>query len=780
MNLFNTESQLSILPTNPEVFRDYTQQQYNQELTLAENRNYISIIPCLFEAIVRDYSDKLLPIDIIYFFQIVTLYSSALSKNEEEIIYSSEKLARILGYTNKEASNMRSTILGITKKLEQAGLLQVHRSKNKNGSDKVNKIVPILPDSLYEKIKYAASNSNVDSKRLTNESNLQHIIRTKLFVPITLTFIQNLFKDSMTPKHKLFYLNCIITAYKNYQITGQFSFTATSQELTKANNISRGTLTKIFAYIRKQESDFFIKVKHTYTKSDDPDDNRYDKSIFVISINPLVIPYSFIKNTANKVALEFSDTKCLDIENKTKKPDIYAGSQAACQKTMPSMLKNNAYNNKDIIIKESNKNIDENLDEQNEELDENNQGLDKLSKNNQIKPQTFSQTLHSQHLESELCSLSSKSLKNIVKDFIDALPSPFNSNAENASSTIQDISDKSNKTNIPNKCNTVIPKQTASYSTNVVIHKNKAYQAEAINDRKQKDFRYFYPISEKDAKALNFKANREFDTNFTNQLLLKLYIKYPEKRFKNKFTFSDYMIKVLKKEKHQGPLVNNPSFRFSCNIDGQEKRVLECEQYLSKVESSSDTCKISQVRKKIAGRFSSEISHSILTTGQFIESSSRELLTILLPENLALSDMQREILTGEVCSVYGNNKCYLDSIKTGFKISAAVAKEEGNMEEAQSASTSELSCSKPRSIPLSSLKKDSVWRQVRQALLLQYGNDIDTAWFSKAVAKECTETSLLTLTMPTKFMADWLKNHYGYAISRISGVLGVRYIEYNY
>ncbi|WP_342225163.1 hypothetical protein [Rickettsia endosymbiont of Urophora cardui] len=46
-----------------------------------------------------------------------------------------------------------------------------------------------------------------------------------------------------------------------------------------------------------------------------------------------------------------------------------------------------------IIIKISNENIDEN-------------------KNNQIKPQTFSQTLHSQHLESELCSLSSKSLKN--------------------------------------------------------------------------------------------------------------------------------------------------------------------------------------------------------------------------------------------------------------------------------------------------------------------------------------------------------------------------------
>lgn len=746
-----TKLQLPILPTNPEVFRDYTQQQYNQELTLAENRNYISIIPCLFEAIVREYSDKLLPIDIIYFFQILPLYSSALSKNAEEIIYSSEKLARILGYTNKEASNMRSTILGITKKLEQAGFLQVHRSKNKNGSDKVNKIVPILPNHLYEKIKYESSNSNVDSKRLTNESNLQHIMRTKLFVPITLTFIQNLFKDSMTPKHKLFYLNCIITAYKNYQITGQFSFASTSQELTKSNNISRGTLTKIFAYIRKQESDFFIKVKHTYTKSDDPDDNRYDKSIFIISINPFVIPYSFIKNTDYKVALEFSDTKYLDVGNETKKPDTYQCSEAACQKTMPSMLKNNAYNNKEIVIKESNKNIDEN-------------------KNNQIKPQTFLKTSNSQHLESKQSSLSSKSLKNSVKAFIDALPSPSNNNAENASRRIKDVPriinenlSRINKINITNNCNTVIAKKTAT-------------QAKAINDSKQKDFRYFYPISEKDANMLNFKANREFSTNFTNQLLLKLYIKDPEKRFKNKFTFSSYMIKALKHEHHQGPLVNNPSFRFSCNIDEQEKRVLECEQYLSKVESSSDTCKISQVKKKIAGRFSSEISHFILTTAQFIESRGGDILTILLPENLALSKMQREILTSEVCSVYGNNNCYLDSVKTGLKISNAT----GNKEEIQSASTSEPSCSNPRSTPLSSLKQDSVWHQVRQALVLQYGNDIDAAWFSKVVASECKETSLLLLTMPTRFMADWLKNHYGYAISRISGTFSFKYIEYNY
>ncbi|MGX6960309.1 MAG: DnaA N-terminal domain-containing protein [Rickettsia endosymbiont of Pentastiridius leporinus] len=765
MSLLN--NRISIESTNPQTFYCTGKQQYNQELTIDDNRNYISIIPCLFAAVLNAYSNKLLPRDIVFFVQLLNLYSAALNKNQKTIIYSSEKLAKLLGYKAKEKSNMRSIVLRRIKRLEEIGLIKVIRSKDKKGSNKVNELIPILPNHLYDKLKYEPSNFNVDNSRIKGESNIQHILRTKLFTPIDLEFMKSLFDDAtITATQKLFYLNCIIIAYKNYQTTGKLSFAATSKELMRTNNISRDTLTRILNYIKNQYPDYFIEVWHSYTKSDYIDSNRYDKSIFVISINLLVIPQSFFNKNNVTVQEEIEQTKkveeqveyrdidnaCLVANNETQKPDTYAGFQAASLKWKPSILKMEAHNNKDIIIKkESNKNIDANI----------------VAENDQIKPQTFIQTSNSEHLESELCSLSSKSLKNIIKDFMDVLPTLPDTNNEDASSTIKDISDKKNKINIPNKCNTVIHNKTTS-------------QSKAINDRKHyrqhKDLRYFYPLSEEEANMLNFKANREFSTNFTNQLLLKLYIKYPEKRFKNKFTFSSYMITALKNEHHQGPRVNNPSFRFSCNIDDQEKRVLECEQYLIKVESSSDTCKISQVRKKIAGRFSSEISHSILTTARFIESSSSELLTILLPENLALSKMQREILMSEVCSVYGNNNCYLDRVKTELKISNAT----GNKEETQSASTSEPSCSNPRSTPLSSLKQDSVWHQVRQALVLQYGNDIDAVWFSKVVASECKETSLLTLTMPTRFMADWLKNNYGYAISRISGVLGVRYIEYNY
>ncbi|HJD66857.1 MAG TPA: hypothetical protein LFV91_07625, partial [Rickettsia endosymbiont of Bembidion nr. Transversale] len=543
-----TKLQLPILPTNPETLNGIRQQQYNKALILHDNRSYIPITTCLFEAIVRDYSSQLLPRDIIFFIQLLNLYSAALNKKQKTIIYSSEKLAKLLGYKAKDKNNMRSIVLRRVKKLEQLGLLNVTRHKDKKGSDKVNEIVPILPDPLYDKIKYEPSNFNVDNSRLKGESNIQHILRTKLFTPIDLEFIKSLFDDDRMPAtHKLLFLNCIITAYKNNQTTGKLSFATTAQELISKNNISKRTLTRIVHYIKNQYPDYFIEVNHNYSKSDDIDSNKYDKSIFVISINPLVMPKSFLnrnnlevqkeiyhtKKVEEKVKYGSIDNATLVEDNKTKKPDTYNGLQVVTPHRKPSNAKKEALNNKDIIIKESNKNIDV----KNEELD-------KLDENNQIKPQTLLQTSNSEHLESELCSLSSKSLKNSIKDFMDSLPPLSHTNSENVSSTIRDISDRKNKINIENNFDTLTSTKTES-------------QTKASTDKVHKDFRYFYPLSEKDVSILNLRANREFSINFVNQLLLKLYIKNPEKRFKNKFTFLSYMQKALKNEKHQGPLVNH-------------------------------------------------------------------------------------------------------------------------------------------------------------------------------------------------------------------------------
>ncbi|CAN7976260.1 unnamed protein product, partial [Ixodes persulcatus] len=178
---------------------------------------------------------------------------------------------------------------------------------------------------------------------------------------------------------------------------------------------------------------------------------------------------------------------------------------------------------------------------------------------------------------------------------------------------------------------------------------------------------HFYPLSEKDIDTLNFRAHREFSNNFVNQLLLKLYIKYPEKRFKNKFTFLSYMVQILKNEKHQGPLVNHTSFRFSCNIGTIEQNLLKYEKYLNKIESSFDTSKEMQVRKKIAGRFNTNVAYEILTQVEFKTNHNNSFITAIIPKRLdlggiqteSLSERQIEILSEQLEAVYGINGYYV-------------------------------------------------------------------------------------------------------------------------
>ena len=176
-----------------------------------------------------------------FFLQIVSLYQLELNKGNSYITYPSLKLAKLLGVdascdndhiisnapnnlssTNSlgasSASNKRATILKMTSKLESLGLLKVFRRKRKNGMDLSNKLVPVLPDRLHARLKDLPSNLKVsDSSKLAHESNLENILRTKLFVPIELEFIKSLFKNNLPSKYKLFFLNCIMSAYRNFR-----------------------------------------------------------------------------------------------------------------------------------------------------------------------------------------------------------------------------------------------------------------------------------------------------------------------------------------------------------------------------------------------------------------------------------------------------------------------------------------------------------------------------------------------------------------------------------
>jgi hypothetical protein len=713
--------------------------------------------------------DSLLsPRDILFFLQIVSLYQLELSKGHSFITYPSLKLAKLLGVdascdtTHLTANthnsvnsltdaNMRATILKMTAKLESLGLLKVFRSKRSNGMDKANTLIPVLPDKLHARIKDLPVNFKVsDSSKLDHESNLEHILRTKLFVPIELEFMKSLFRNNLPSKYKLFFLNCIMSAYRNFRqnfcSSDILSFSATSSELIRQNNISKRTLFNIFKYIKQQGDSFFLKVEHKYTKSDDIDCNRYDKSIFVISINPLVFPISHICQSKEK---EISNINQHETQgtNTSIFLDNYKGFSEGVQKKQPSSAKKTALNNKDIIIK--NKDIDyidvNHLNFKNSSVDNSQDKFRELptTKNTAIN--------HKEEFLEDKQRLSS---------------SEFYNNSSFFNNSFVDFTDSQQQ-------NSEVLRFKQPYS-----NKNPEVDTRVIKDISEyKELRHFYPISGKDSNMLNFKANREFDTNFTNQLLLKLYIKYPEKRFKNKFTFSDYMVKVLKKEKHQGPLVNHPTFRFSCNIGKEEKNLLAYEKYLSQIENSFDLSKEMCVKKQIAGRFSTELAYKILTGVELKTNSHNSFITALIPSSLALSERQIATLSEQLEAVYGINRYYVEIVTE----SKDFAKEQ----ETNKASPEEMhintkECRMQQEIALSSFPSTSAWHGIRQDLIAEFGQDIDNSWFSKALVTEARETNLLTLTMPNKFMSDFIKSRYGYAISRISGTFGFKYIEYNY
>nr|WP_012477937.1 DnaA N-terminal domain-containing protein [Rickettsia monacensis]ABQ85884.1 DnaA-like replication initiator protein [Rickettsia monacensis] len=731
---------------------------------------------------------SLSPRDILFFLQIVSLYQLELNKGNSSITYPSLKLAKILGVDiscdnacdtfcdstgfgsniinsshSFSASNMRATILKMTAKLESLGLLKVFRRKKNNGMDKANKLVPVLPDILYNNIKDSPANLKIsDSSKLDHESNLDHILRTKLFVPIELEFMKSLFKNNLPSKYKLFFLNCIMSAYRNFRqssssredkdvhssfydsqgnfidLTNKLSFSTTSRELIKKNNISKRTLFNIFKYIKQQDSNFFLKVEHKYTRTDDIDCNRYDKSIFVISINPLVFLISQIRKSQEKEIPNINHDKLQGINSSTFS-DTYQGFKEGVQKKQPISAKKAALNNKEIIIK--NKNIDY---------------IDDNSKNSSV---SFS-------------SISLASKENHKEEFLEDNPGLSSSKSYNNNSFFN------------NSCKQVSLRK----KTNHEETKDKSAKKEEQTEEWQ-ELRQFYPLSSNDVDTLNFRAGREFSVNFANQLLLKLYIKYPEKRFKNKFTFISYMVQILAKEKHQGPLVNHTSFRFSCNINAEEKNLLKYEKYLSEIENSLNTSKEMQVKKKIVGRFSTNVACSILQQVEFKTNHDNSFVTALIPSSITLSERQIKILSKQLEAVYGINGYYVQEVEDveDFEKEQERRGKEKEMEILYPKITKStiVSNSTPvgileRSGGLDAIEENTAWHQIRSGLIEELGYEIDKAWFSKARVKEDKEMKTLILSMPTKFMADWLKNQYGHIVYRLSSSLGFKFIEYYY
>ncbi|MFP3013043.1 MAG: DnaA N-terminal domain-containing protein [Rickettsia sp.] len=715
-------------------------------LNSAKSQSYIPITGCILSHILS--CTELSSLEKMYYILADSLSYINCSKGRNRSIS-----LPAMSWSSR-LSCSKSEVFVLQKSLEDKGYFIVHRDKNEKGQNNRNIITTTIPDKVFNDLKYEpdrfnlgvnndietqgtdhSQSYNLDSIDKTFipiiEGKRQHLEKTKMFIRVPYQFLKQLNSNcSISATSKVLILYLFTKIYKasdkkyNYDnfdssLTRHSSSIVTSyRELQKELKLHRNSISKA---LKTLEDNYFISKQRFFIKdTENYNSSRADKSLWQISV--LNVP--FITNHNNQHIQESV------ISNKTKveynnNGVLESSKEWECTKYDPACTDSSQLYNKDLVLKNS---IIENIDY-----------IDAKK----------------EFLENELCSFTSESYNNSFESSIKAKPSYSNTTSESAARIIEDISE-------------------------------------------YKELRHFYPFSKKDVDTLNFRAGREFSNNFMNQLLMKLYIKYPEKRFKNKFTFLSYMAKILKNEKYQGPLVNHTSFRFRCNIGTIEKNLLEYEKYLSQIENSSDTSKEMQVRKKIAGRFSTELAYKILTRVEFKTNHGNSVVAALVPNRLDLSERQIEVLSEQLEAVYGINGYYATVVGDEDVNTEYVGYAEGGIDTGEKASeakkemiyhkttkSSIVSNSKAVDILTSSkeldtIEENTVWNQIRKGLIEELGEVVYTVWFSKAEAKECKETKTLTLTMPTRFMSDWMRNNYSHVIRRLSEGCGVKSVEYAY
>lgn len=334
---------------------------------------------------------------------------------------------------------------------------------------------------------------------------------------------------------------------------------------------------------------------------------------------------------------------------------------------------------------------------------------------------------------------------------------------------------------------TAIPhEQEVVNGTSKITAQNKKLIAKSLKD--------YYPLSKAEVDILQTKSGREFSTNFTNELLLKLSDKYPDRRFLSKNQMLSYMSKALKHEKHQAPLVNHESFRFGKNIEDSEEankkeKDKKIEEYLLKIENKSTTDKLTQLEKKIAGVFAREEAYEILKNCKFnfnstdeknnnkyppkeeigiekqkLERTMEELIQEMLKEaaeysfgvklsnGIKLTESQQQILQAQISSVYGVVKIKYEQAFEKIKMKEVNSKKEEKQE----------------------IKTG--WVRIKEEIVKQFDESIDKIWLSKLEAEEDKKARTLKLKTSNSYIRDRIERDYSIYIEKYGRVEGFKVI----
>lgn len=795
----------------------------HQHLDTTKNPSYIPITGCVLSHILS--CNELSSLEKMYYILADSLSCINSSKGRNRSISLPAKS------WSQRLSCSKSEVFVLQKSLEDKGYFLIFRDKNDKGQNNRNTITSTVPDMVFNDLKYEPDRFDIydlDNTKIylsraskldaidntyisTLEGKRQHLEKTKMFIRVPYLFLKKLNSNcNISATSKVIMLYLFTKIYKssankcdpdNVLTHKSYSVVTSYQELHKELKLHRNSISKA---LKDLEDNNLISKKRFFIKDSEDYNSRANKSLWQISLLNTSLITNDPDQKKQKDRAERTDLQQPLINNQNQEAVISdqtkveynnitleSSKERECTKYDPACTVSGQLYIKDSLLNNS---IIKNIDY----IDANClifKDFEDPSAN--TSPCTLN-GLPKTDVSSVTClSLSSVSEENYKEEFFEDKQSLSSSESYNNSSFLNDSfknSMKDLRDSVDHK-QVFLSKQNHTETPNLkqsCSSVSSEYATRAIKDISEyKELWHFYPLSAEDVSDINLRANREFSNNFVNQLLLKLYIKYPEKRFKNKFTFLSYMVQILKNEKHQGPLVNHTSFRFSCNINEEDKNMQHYEKYLTQIENSFDTSKAMQVRKKIAGRFSTKLAYEILTQVDFRVNLDNSFIAALIPRGLALSELQTEALRQQLEAVYGKNKYYVEIIEDAkdediqerLEVGEGISKkspQEENKTKTEEQGVIQTFSKIPKGVPISAIPPSTAWHHIRKGLIEELGEAIDKAWFSKAVATEDNENSMLTLTMPTRFMSDWIRNNYSHVIQRLAGSAGVKRVEYVY
>ncbi|WP_250310541.1 DnaA N-terminal domain-containing protein [Rickettsia endosymbiont of Oedothorax gibbosus] len=418
--------------------------------------------------------------------------------------------------------------------------------------------------------------------------------------------------------------------------------------------------------LKELDTKGFITKKRFFVKSDDEDDNRHDKSVWRITVT---LPNMIQQHLQNEVKDRAKSSSRSVVSNS----DPYVSNSSQC------INKYFISNTKDL----------DNIDSEKSFFAKNNHcSSENLSELSVSYKNSLEEEKKEIPIEKEIVSIETLLPINTQESILDTETS--NNLEEGKQKAIEEISEtvkgEQEKTLLLNQLseqsdeeeqinaaienglvNTMaeMPVTSTTNPPNNFPNHNKSLSYNKPSTQ-AKSLKSFYPLSKEQVDKLNQLSSREFSNNFANQLLLKLYIRDHNKTFASTNHMIAYMSKAFRYEKHQAPMVNHETFRFTANVsDPESVEMRQKEKYLREVEYSIDTSYSSQLRKKIAGMFETKLAYQILTEGKFdyhatnYQTTSQELeIKNDICQNLELSE---ENNITKFDHVLDHSTCFVDS-----------------------------------------------------------------------------------------------------------------------